>query len=459
MGLTHNALHLVVDALGGLGRVVLVARVVAAQEHLVVGLAKDLRSQVVAHAVARDHLARHLGSALEVVGSAGSDVVAEQLLGRAASQKHGNLVEHAVSRLKVAVFLRHLHGVAQRLPACDDRNLVHGVGVLEHVAHQSVTALVVGDGLALVLRNDARLALRTRHDALHGLLYLAERDHGLAPACREQRGLVHEVGQVCAREAGRQLGDALVIDGAVQRLVQAVHAQDLLAALYVGAVDRHATVKAAGTKQGRVKNVGTVGGRDENHRLVVLEAVHLDKQLVERLFALVVAAAQAGTTLAADRVDLVDEDDGRSLFLGLLEEVAYAGGAHAHEHLHKVRATDGEERYARLAGNRLGKKGLARSRRANQQHAARNLGAHLLVASRLGKEVLNLLELLDSLVDARDVGKLGLGSRLLGGARVVRAAKVHGATVLTVDLVHEVHERHDHDDRRQDGGNQRLPQL
>ena len=68
-------------------------------------------------------------------------------------------------------------------------------------------------------------------------------------------------------------------------------------------------VEAAGAQQGGVEDVGPVGGRHHHDALGGLEAVHLGEHLVERLLALVVAAAEAGAALAADRVDLVDEDD------------------------------------------------------------------------------------------------------------------------------------------------------
>ncbi len=42
---------------------------------------------------------------------------------------------------------------------------------------------------------------------------------------------------------------------------------------------------------------------------------------------LVVTAAQTGPTVAADRVDLVDEDDRRCVRLGLLEQVTDPTGA------------------------------------------------------------------------------------------------------------------------------------
>jgi hypothetical protein len=85
---------------------------------------------------------------------------------------------------------------------------------------------------------------------------------------------------------------------------------------------------------------GPVGGRHHDDAEVGLEAVHLDQHLVQRLLALVVAAAQAGTAVAADGVDLVDEDDAGRALLGLLEHVAHAGRAHADEHLDEVGARD-----------------------------------------------------------------------------------------------------------------------
>src|SRR3546814_5573263 len=80
----------------------------------------------------------------------------------------------------------------------------------------------------------------------------------------------------------------------------------------------------------RVEDVGTVGGRDQDDSAARLEAVHLDEELVEGLLALVVTAAHAGATVATDSVDLVDEDDGGSILLGLLEQVTDTGRSEEH---------------------------------------------------------------------------------------------------------------------------------
>src|ERR1700742_323499 len=49
----------------------------------------------------------------------------------------------------------------------------------------------------------------------------------------------------------------------------------------------------AGAQQRRIQHVGPVGGGDQDHAFIGFKAVHLDQQLVEGLFAFVIAAAQA----------------------------------------------------------------------------------------------------------------------------------------------------------------------
>src|SRR5262249_47362036 len=122
-------------------------------------------------------------------------------------------------------------------------------------------------------------------------------------------------------------------------------------------------------EQRRVEDVGPVRGGDEDDVVLHLEAVHLDEQLVQGLLALVVTAAQAGAAVAADGVDLVHEHDARRRLLGLLEQVAHAGGADADEHLDEVGAGDGEEGNTRLAGDRAREQRLTGAGRAVEQNA------------------------------------------------------------------------------------------
>ena len=268
-----------------------------------------------------------------------------------------------------------------------------------------MTALVVGDDRLLGVRDDPRLALRAGHDPLQGLLELGHADDLLVAARRQDRRLVDEVGEVGAGEAGRLARDALDVDALVERLALGVDLEDLGPALHVGPVEDDLAVEATRAQERRVEDVRAVGGGDDDHVGVRVEAVHLDEDLVEGLLALVVAAAEAGAALAADRVDLVDEDDARRVALGLVEQVADAAGADADEHLDELGAGDAEERDAGLAGDRAGHQRLAGAGRSDEQHAARDARAERVELLRVLEELDDFLELGLGLVDAGHVGE------------------------------------------------------
>jgi hypothetical protein len=75
----------------------------------------------------------------------------------------------------------------------------------------------------------------------------------LAVAGGEQGGLVDEVGEVRAGEAGRLAGERVEVDVALQRLAARVDLEDLAPAAAVRAVDGDLAVEAAGAQQGGIE--------------------------------------------------------------------------------------------------------------------------------------------------------------------------------------------------------------
>ena len=183
--------------------------------------------------------------------------------------------------------------------------------------------------------------------------------------------------------------------------------QDLLAALDVRQTDIDLTVEAAGAEQGLIEDVGTVGGRHDDDAVVGLKSVHLNEELVQGLLAFIVAAAEAGTALAAHRVDLIDEDDAGHGLLGFVEEVAHTGGADADVHFHEIRAGDGVEGHARLTGTGAGQQGLAGTRRAHQQNAVGDAGTEGVELVRALEELDDFLQLFLLLVLTGHIGEGG----------------------------------------------------
>ena len=317
------------------------------------------------------------------------------------------------------------------MSARNDGDAVDGLVRRQRVHHDGMARLVIGGQLPLVLRHNAAALLRSGEDLDLRLLEVRHGDELVAAARAQQRRLVGKVLKVRAgkaRRAPRDLGKVHVLG---KRLVGGVDLQNVLAPLDVGIADVDLAVKAAGTQQRGVEDVRAVGRRENDHAVVRAEAVHLDEQLVERLLALIVTAAEAGAALAADRVDLVDENDAGSRLLGLLEQVAHAACADADVHLHKVRAGDGEELHARLTRDRAGEQRLARARRADEQHALGNTRADAAVFCGIAQEIHDLRKLLLLLVRARNIGKGGLAGALAavpeGGVAELRHTVVPAA--------------------------------
>ncbi len=319
-----------------------------------------------------------------------------------------------------------------------------------------VAHLVVGGHEALLLPHHAGLLLRTRDHPHDALFELGLGDLALVVAGGEERGLVHEVGEVRAREPGGLAGQVVDVDLLRQRLAASVDLEDLRPSLPVRTVHDDLPVEPARPQQRGVEDVRPVRGGDQDDVVLHLEPVHLDQQLVQRLLALVVTAAEAGAAVAADCVDLVHEDDAGRVLLGLLEEVPDARRADADEHLDEVGAGDREERHAGLAGDRAGKQRLAGAGRAVEQHALRDPGAERLELLRVLQELLDLLQFLDRLVDPRHVPERDLRrvDRQPFGARL---AEAHHPRATALDRVHQEYPEPEQQDEGQDVRQQREP--
>ena len=161
MGLPDESAHLLVDVGCHLVGVILLAGVVTPQEHLTRRASILHRPQPVAHPVLHHHAPGDLGRLLDVVGGAGGWVGEDPLLGSAAPEQHGELIDQLAPPHQVLVLGGERQRVPQRPAPGDDGDLVERVGVGQCPPHQGVTGLVVGDDQLLLVGDDPALALRT----------------------------------------------------------------------------------------------------------------------------------------------------------------------------------------------------------------------------------------------------------------------------------------------------------
>src|SRR5207244_5584448 len=116
----------------------------------------------------------------------------DQLLGRAPTEQHRELVPQLRAGDEVLVLLGQREGPAQRATPRDDRHLVDWVGVRQRVADERMSALVVRDHTLLLVGDDARALLGAGDDTVDRLLELWHADLLEAAARGEARGFVHE---------------------------------------------------------------------------------------------------------------------------------------------------------------------------------------------------------------------------------------------------------------------------
>lgn len=244
-----------------------------------------------------------------------------------------------------------------------------------------------------------------------------------------------------------RLGNARQVNIGANGLVLCVHFQNLFTPAHVGGVHHDLAIEAARTQQRRVKHVNAVGSGNQHHGVVFLEAVHFHEQLVQGLLAFVMATAKARTTLAAHGVNFVNEDNRRSGFLGVFEQVAHTACAYAHEHFNELRTGNAEERHLGLARNGARQQGLARTRGAHQQAAARNFRTQRTVLVGIHQEVFDFLEFFDRFIFACHIGEGDIGA-FFDIFFCLRLAKRH---LRIVGLAHLAEEENHETGNEQDG--------
>ena len=432
LGLVHEHANVLVHQRGDLLGGVELATAAAADERVALLLTELHGTHARAHAVLDDHGLGDLRGHLDVRARAGGRVAEDQLLGGAAAHRKDEASEKLGAVVHALVVFRGGHRVPAGAAAGQDGDLINPLDILHRPGRQGVATLVVGGDLLLVLGDDLRGTARATHYAVGGFLQGVAGDDVAVHARGQQRGLVEDVLQVRAGHAGGALGQGGQVDVRCQRLTLRVDAQDLFAADQVRVGDRDLAVEAARAQECWVEHVRAVRRGHEDHALAAVEAIHLHEQLVQGLLALIVAAAHAGASLAADGVDLVDEDDAGRVLLRLLEQVAHAGGTDTDEHFHEVGAGDAVERHPGLTGHCAGQQRLTGAGRAVEQHAAWDLRAELFVLTWVGEEVPDLVELLDGLVRTGDVVEAGIRVVLLQvlGAGLAEAEGAHAPAAL-----------------------------
>ena len=224
--------------------------------------------------------------------------------------------------------------------------------------------------------------------------------------------------------------------------------EDHFPATDIRQIDYDLPVEPARPEQCRIENVGPVGGRNQNHSFIRLKPIHLDQELVESLLALVMAATKTRSPMPSHGIDLVNEDDTRSVGLTLLEQVTHPRGADTHEHLDEIRTGHGEERTGCLTCHRPCQQRLPGSGSPDEQNAFGKPASQTLETLWILEELDYLLQLRLGLVRPGHFREGRFGC-ITGQQLGLRAPELERAVASLLHLTEEEDPQTDQDDPRQ----------
>ena len=307
-----------------------------------------------AHAEEGHHAVGALSDALQVVEGTAGDAAEHHLFGSTTCQSGTHLVEHLFAGDDGALF-GQIPSRAKTLSARYDGHLHQRVGVFQKPRHRSVSGFVDGNGALFLLRHDARLLLQTADDAVDSVEEVLFRDRLAVVAGGDECGFVADVGDVGTGKSGSLTCQQFDVKTVLEFEGREMHFENGHTFRQVGQINVDLSVETSGTQQRLVEHIDAVGGGQNNHSGVGAEAVHFGEQLIEGVFAFVVATeAHAFGARTSHGVDFVDEDDGGGFLFGLLEQVTHTTRADTDKHFHKVGTRHREEGYTRLTGHGFG---------------------------------------------------------------------------------------------------------
>ena len=190
------------------------------------------------------------------------------------------------------------------------------------------------------------------------------------------------------------------------RLLGKIELKGLDAVFKVGQRDMDTPVKAPCAKQCLIKYIDLVGCTDHDDPGALFKAIHFGQQLIECRFTFIVAKLPSAF---AHRIDLIDKDNTGSILFCFAKELADTLGTHTNIDMHKTRPALVKKRYTRLPRDRFGDKGLAYTRRPDEEYPFGQTYIELSVLLRFTQKIDDLLKLLFDIFDSCNIIESNVG--------------------------------------------------
>ena len=349
-------------------------------------------SDFLAHAELCNHFPAKFRCSFQVTGRTGIDFSESNLFSRMSAEQHGNLV-HQLASADIIVFLGgKCERMSGSLSTGYDGDKMDFIASGKHMSDDGMSAFMVSNHPAVVFIDFMAFLFRSHLDTGDCVNQQLLVDLCFPGSGGKNGSLIHDIFQVSTSCVRHSFCNIVQIDIRVQCLSFAVDFQNGNTSVLIRIIDGYLTVKPSGTQKGGVQYIPSVGGGHDNYTLIYRKAVHLNQQLIQCLLAFIMSAAEAGTAVTADSVDLINKHNGRRDFFCLFKKVADPACTDTDKHFNKITAADGEERNSGFTCNSFGKQCFPCTWRADKQDALWNSGAGFNIIFGVFQEIHHFLK-------------------------------------------------------------------
>ena len=266
-----------------------------------------------------NHLTSDCCSFFNIVRSASSWIVEHNLFRSTAAHSIRHLIKQLISRLRIAVASWHNSRVSKSASTRQNRNLSNRIRVMQGSSNERVTTFVISRVAQLIQSHALRLLSRASLNAINRLVNSAIVNKLSARTSAKQSRFIKHISQIRARKTRSSNSNHMKINVWHKRLAFSVNLKNRLATFQIWGFHSNLTIKSSWSQKRRIKHIWAVRSSDNNQVSVVIEAVHLHKQLIKRLLALIVAACHTATAASSNCINLINKDDCWSVLLSLIE--------------------------------------------------------------------------------------------------------------------------------------------
>mmetsp|Transcript_12892 Transcript_12892/g.38944 ORF Transcript_12892/g.38944 Transcript_12892/m.38944 type:complete len:415 (+) Transcript_12892:3491-4735(+) len=219
---------------------------------------------------------------------------------------------------------------------------------------------------------------------------------------------IHDLG---GRETVRRACYSHPIDWFLDVLPSRMHQQLVVPPRSIGLEHVDDAIEAAWANECLVQGFESVGCSHNHHPTVAVETVHLSEKCVDDAVVLPWVLSELINLVPSfltDPVELVDEDDARRKFAGLVKDRSDSFGTDTTNNHVEIRGIVRKERHSTLPGNSFGHQGLARARGPAEENAGRCPGTRFKEVRRIRQELHDHLDLLLDLIYTGKIVKRGV---------------------------------------------------